>query len=157
MGFMGVGKSSVGRLLAERMDLRFIDLDERIEAREQAAVSALFRERGESGFRLAERCALDEVLAQGACVLACGGGTPCQPGAMDRLKSWGTTVFLDVPWAELSKRELQGRPLWDAAAEDLLAQRRPVYEQAHICLDASQPIPRVVEAALACLELIPCV
>jgi shikimate kinase len=152
---MGSGKSSVGRFLAERLDLNFVDLDERIEAREQATISVLFRERGESGFRLAERYALDEVLAEGPCVLACGGGTPCQPGAMDRLKFWGNTVFLDVPWVALSKRDLQGRPLWDASAEDLLAQRRPVYEQAHICLDAAQPIPRVVDAALACLGLIP--
>jgi shikimate kinase len=150
---MGAGKTSVGRLLSRRMRLNFVDLDQAIEERESATVQTLFRERGEAGFRQAEEQALGAVLSQGACVLACGGGTPCQSGAMERLMAWGHTVFLDVPWADLAQRDLPGRPLWGEGAEALMEQRRPVYEQAHICLDASQPVEQVVEAALACLAL----
>lgn len=153
VGFMGAGKTSVGRLLSRRMKLDFVDLDQAIEEREKATVQTLFRERGEAGFRQAEEQALDAVLSQRACVLACGGGTPCQPGIMVRLMAWGHTVFLDVPWVDLAQRDLPGRPLWGEGAEALLEQRRPVYEQAHICLDASQPIDQVVEAALTCLAL----
>ena len=150
---MGAGKTCVGRLLAERLSMPFVDLDQRIEEREGVTVPVIFAERGEAGFRKAERDALEAVLNREPCVLACGGGTPCQPGAMEQLLAWGHTIFLDVSWQELSGRDLVGRPLWGAGAEKLLLQRRPVYQQAHICLDASQDVPQVVEAALACLEL----
>lgn len=153
VGFMGAGKTCVGGLLAERLSLPFVDLDQCIEEREQMTVPLIFAERGEAGFRKAEREALEAVLGREICVLACGGGTPCQPGAMEQLKAWGHTLFLDVSWEKLSSRNLVGRPLWGDAAEKLLMRRRPVYEQAHICLDASLGIPQVVEAAMACLAL----
>jgi shikimate kinase len=153
VGFMGAGKTSVGRQLAEALDLPFVDLDERIQEREQASISKLFETRGEPGFRRAEWAALEGVLEEGPSVLACGGGTPCQEGAMELLMTWGRTVFLDVSLENLAQRELTGRPLWGEQASALYASRRPVYEQAHIRLDASQPLSGVVRAALACLEL----
>lgn len=153
VGFMGAGKTCVGHLLAEGLSLPFVDLDQCIEERERMTVPQIFAERGEAGFRKAEGEALEAVLGREVCVLACGGGTPCQPGAMEQLKAWGHTIFLDLSWEELSNRNLVGRPLWGDDAEKLLMQRRPVYLRAHICLDASQGIPLVVEAAMACLAL----
>jgi shikimate kinase len=153
VGFMGAGKTCVGRLLAERLSMPFVDLDQYIEEREQMTVPLIFAEGGEVGFRKAEQEALEAVLGRDPCVLACGGGTPCQPGAMEQLMAWGHTIFLDVSWEKLSSRNLVGRPLWGDTAEKLLIARRPVYQKAHICLDASQEIPQLVEAAVTCLAL----
>ena len=77
VGFMGSGKSSVGRELARQLDWDFVDLDTRIESRERQTVPEIFRERGETGFRLAETDALRDLLAESGQpnrVVALGGG-----------------------------------------------------------------------------------
>ena len=153
VGFMGSGKTSVGSQLADILGQPFVDLDERIQEREGASISEIFEARGQPGFRTAERMALEEVLDRGPCVLACRGGTPCHENAMDLLMDWGHTVFLDVPFERLVERSLGGRPLWDEEARGLYERRRPIYERAHIRLDASQPLPVVLSAAVACLEM----
>jgi len=79
VGFMASGKSTVGQELARRLDWDFVDLDARIESREQKSVPKLFRDRGETGFRLAETSALEDLLTaslQRDTVVALGGGKP---------------------------------------------------------------------------------
>ena len=118
VGFMGAGKTSVGRALSRRLNWPFEDLDDRIEARERLSVSQLFEAYGELGFRERETAALREVcaeLAQSSRVVALGGGAFVQPGnakLIDSLKV--PSVFLDAPIDELLRRcrqENRIRPL----------------------------------------------
>lgn len=108
VGFMGAGKSSVGRALGERLNWVFEDLDNRIEAREGRTVAEIFRDSGESEFRRAEHAALEDVLCElrgGARIVALGGGAFVQKENAARLKASGVpTVFLDAPVEELWQR-----------------------------------------------------
>ena len=144
VGFMGAGKSTAGRALAERLECAFEDLDERIARREGRTVPEIFRDSGEAHFRRGERAALREVLdelgAGAEKVVALGGG------AFGQLANWGLieasgvpTLFLDAPVEELWRRcrgqaEAQGerRPLLKSLNEfrELYQARRPRYLKA---------------------------
>jgi len=109
VGFMGAGKSSVGRALGQRLNWIFEDLDDRIEAREGRKVAEIFRDSGESEFRRAEHAALQQVLEElrggSARVVAVGGGAFVQqPNAALLKASSVPTVFLDAPVEELWQR-----------------------------------------------------
>jgi shikimate kinase len=109
VGFMGAGKSSVGRALGQRLNWVFEDLDDRIEAREGRTVAEIFRDSGESQFRRAEHAALQQVLrelrAGGARIVALGGGAFVQKENAALLKASGLpTIFLDAPVEELWQR-----------------------------------------------------
>lgn len=109
VGFMGAGKSSVGRLLAQRLNWAFEDLDDRIERREGKSVAEIFRNSGESAFRQAEHAALQQVLEElrggVARIVALGGGAFVQEANAELLRTSGVpTVFLDAPVKELWQR-----------------------------------------------------
>ncbi|HYH00688.1 MAG TPA: shikimate kinase [Terriglobales bacterium] len=109
VGFMGAGKTSVGRALARQLHWRFIDLDERVEARERRTVAEIFRDRGETAFRQAESAALlellDELRSGTRAVIALGGGAYVQPQNADLIHaSNSAVVFLDAPIEELRRR-----------------------------------------------------
>lgn len=109
VGFMGAGKSSVGRALGERLNWVFEDLDDRIQAREGRTVAEIFRDSGESEFRRAEHTALRHVLQElaggGARIVALGGGAFVQKENAALLKSSSVpTIFLDAPVDELWQR-----------------------------------------------------
>jgi shikimate kinase len=109
VGFMGAGKSSVGRTLGEQLNWVFEDLDDRIEAREGRTVAEIFRDAGESEFRRAERAALEDVLRElrggDARIVALGGGAFVQKENAALLKRSGVpTVFLDAPVEDLWQR-----------------------------------------------------
>src|SRR6202049_2045697 len=109
VGFMGAGKSSVGRALVQGLNWVFEDLDDRIEAREGRTVAEIFRDSGESEFRRAEHAALQQVLqelrAAGARIVALGGGSFVQKQNAALLKASGLpTIFLDAPIEELWQR-----------------------------------------------------
>jgi shikimate kinase len=109
VGFMGAGKSSVGRALGLRLNWIFEDLDDRIAARESRSVPDIFRDSGESAFRRAEHAALQQVLEElrsgMARVVALGGGAFVQKENADLLQASGVpTVFLDAPVEELWQR-----------------------------------------------------
>ncbi len=109
VGFMGAGKSSVGRALAEQLGWTFEDLDERIELRERRKVPEIFRDSGESGFRQAEHAALRELLRElgtGAeRIVALGGGAFVQKDNATLVKAGcAPTVFLDAGVQELWRR-----------------------------------------------------
>lgn len=144
VGFMGAGKSSVGRALGERLNWVFEDLDDRIVQREGRSVAEIFRDSGEAAFRQSEHATLRQVLEElrggVARVVALGGGAFAEPGNAELLKTAGVpTVFLDAPVGELWRRcRLQAealgtqRPLLQNLDQfqDLHAKRRKNYLQA---------------------------
>jgi shikimate kinase len=104
VGYMGVGKSTVGRMLAREMGFGFIDLDKYIEKREGRTIARLFKEKGEGGFREVERQMLGEVCGLDEVVVATGGGTPCYYNNMEEMKGAGKTVYLRASVEELAGR-----------------------------------------------------
>ena len=94
IGYMGAGKTTVGKVLAERLGLSFIDLDFYVEGRFHKTIPQLFAERGEAGFRELERRMLREVAEFEDVLVSCGGGTPCFFDNMDFMNRAGQTVYL---------------------------------------------------------------
>lgn len=109
IGYMGCGKTTLGRALSNASGLDFIDLDRYIENRFHSTVSALFAERGEEGFRLIERAMLDEVSRFSDVIIACGGGTPCFFNNMEMMNNRGTTIWLNTPIERLFERLQRNR------------------------------------------------
>lgn len=109
IGYMGCGKSTMGRAVSELTGIPFIDLDNYIERRFHLTVKAIFAERGEEGFRDVERRMLQEVADFEDVIVACGGGTPCFFDNMEYMNSHGTTVFLNTPIPRLHSRLMRGR------------------------------------------------
>jgi shikimate kinase len=146
VGYMGAGKSSVGRVLADRLGWTFEDLDARIERRERRTVAEIFRESGEADFRRAEHDALrellDEVRGAPKRVIALGGGTFAQDSSVRLIDAMTIpTVFLDARIDELWRRCTQQagepgahRPLLVSAQvfRELYERRRPHYMRASL-------------------------
>ncbi|MCH5347330.1 MAG: shikimate kinase [Muribaculaceae bacterium] len=109
MGYMGCGKSTLGRALGRETSLTFIDLDIYIESRFRANIRTIFAERGEAAFRELERRMLDEVSQFEDVIVACGGGTPCFGDNMDLMLERGETVFLEASRSRLLERLKLGR------------------------------------------------
>lgn len=154
VGFMGSGKSSVGKELATRLGWDFVDLDNRIESREGLTIPEFFSNQGEHGFRLAETAALGE-LTEGLkrdSVVALGGGTFAQEQNRMLLRQW-PAVFLEAPVDELWRRsaeEKDVRPLRKDRAqfEELYAERLPCYRQAAVAVETAGK-----DVASICLEI----
>ncbi len=147
VGFMGAGKTSVGRELAARLGWRFVDLDDRVEAREKKSVAEIFRDSGEAAFRKAETLALRELLEEldheRPTVAALGGGAFVQDENVWLLAEAGDPmVFLDAPYEVLHQRcSPQGaaRPLFldEARFRELYETRRPHYLRAQMRVDTT--------------------
>jgi shikimate kinase len=142
VGFMGAGKTSVGRALAKRLDWRFADVDALIEQRERASVSDIFARHGESYFRNVERAVLAEQVPFRHAVVATGGGTFVDPQNRAVIKADGAAVWLDAPLERVIARIPQDgrRPLASdrASLEILFHSRHAAYEQADLRLDAGR-------------------
>src|SRR5713101_4870516 len=94
IGFMGAGKSAVGRLLARRLGRCFVETDDMIVARVGRPIPEIFRVEGEERFRELEADALDALRLKSGDVIATGGGLPCREGRMEALRALGTVVWL---------------------------------------------------------------
>ena len=142
VGFMGAGKTRVGRALSERLGWRFQDLDDRVQAREGRTVADIFRDSGEGDFRRAEHAALQDFLAEletgGPLILALGGGAFVEPANASLLESMAMpTVYLDASAEELWRRcggDSVVRPLRsdESAFRQLYEVRRPKYLRAQL-------------------------
>lgn len=147
IGYMGAGKTTVGKDLAKRMELSFIDLDSHIEARYHRTVSRLFEEKGEEGFREIEGRMLREVATFEDVLISTGGGAPCFTDNMRFMNEVGLTVYLKVSVKELAQRlevckhtrpvlqNRTGEQLEEFIAESL-KRRESFYNQASLVFDA---------------------
>ncbi|MBR5204014.1 MAG: shikimate kinase [Bacteroidaceae bacterium] len=142
IGYMGAGKTTLGKAFARAMGLTFVDLDWYIEERYHKTVRQIFEERGEDGFRELEKRMLHETGEFENVVISVGGGTPCFFDNMDYMNSVGETVFLDVDVKVLFRRlkvAKQQRPLLaNKTDEELmtfiveaLQKRLPFYSKAN--------------------------
>ena len=147
-GYMGSGKTTLGKNLAKVMNLTFIDLDSFIETRQHKTVKEIFAEVGEEGFRHIERNCLLEVSTFEDVVISLGGGTPCFFDNMDIVNQSGQSVYLKPSEEVLLMRLIKGkhkRPLLANKSDDeilsvireQLAWREPYYKKAHITFDAT--------------------
>lgn len=147
IGYMGAGKTTMGKELSRRMGLSFIDLDHFIEGRYHKSVRQLFEEKGEDAFREIERNALLEVADFEDVIISTGGGAPCFHQNMDFMNEKGTTVYLKATVEELAKRvslSKNTRPILmglsgtglELFIADALKKRNYFYEQAEIIFDA---------------------
>ena len=149
IGYMGAGKTTLGKAFAREMSLNFIDLDWFIEERFHKTVQQLFLERGEDGFRELERKMLHEVAEFEDVVVSTGGGTPCFFDNMEFMNRVGKTVFLDVHPDGLFRRlrvAKQQRPILQGKEDDelkafivqALEKRAPFYTQAQYIFNADE-------------------
>src|SRR3972149_4554477 len=136
-GFMGAGKSSVGKEVARRLGAEFVDVDDRIEAGTGKRVQEIFASEGEQAFRERERDAIRDAVSVPGRVIATGGGAFLDPGNRRGPRAYPPVIFLDVPPAGALER-LEGdtsRPLLsgedrEKAVMELMATRRPAYLEA---------------------------
>ena len=139
-GFMGVGKTTVGRALAERLDSSFVDLDAAIERETGSTIVQIFADEGEKRFRELEREALLRCGDLPDCVVATGGGTPVDSRNRVWMAERGRIVWLDLPFEEI-RRRLAGtrdRPLFrdSARVEELFRERLVAYRENDLRIDA---------------------
>jgi shikimate kinase len=138
-GFMGSGKSTIGRLLAERLGWHFADLDAEIEAAARMSIVEIFETRGEAEFRRLERETMRErvrAIERGfPTVVALGGGAIVEPEGFALVENNGVTIWLDCPWETVRRRvELAGhRPL--ARDPERLAQLYEVRRESYVRAD----------------------
>ena len=150
IGYMGSGKSTMGRSLSALLNLDLIDLDHYIEARYRRTVREIFDERGEDAFREIERNMLHEVGEFDNVIVACGGGTPCYFDNMDYMNEKGITILLNASHEALMRRlsrprSKAKRPIIANKTDEELSQfiveaiekRAPFYNRALIHFDSS--------------------
>jgi shikimate kinase len=109
IGFMGCGKSTLGKKLARHTGLQFIDMDHYIEKRNCKTVPRIFAEDGEAEFRIRERRALEELSQFSDVVIATGGGAPCFFDNIDLMNRTGKTIYLDIDTEILAARLMKSK------------------------------------------------
>ena len=151
IGLMGCGKSSIGRRLAKRLGLSFVDGDDAIEAAAGKTVAEIFADHGEEDFREGERKVIARLLGAGPQVLATGGGAFMNEQTRENIAAAGISVWLkaDLPILMQRVRKRSHRPLLrtadpEAVMRGLMTQRYPVYEQADVIIDSRDEPHEVV-------------
>lgn len=156
MGFMGTGKTSVGKKLAATLNLRFVDMDQIIEERAGKPITRIFAEEGEPHFRSLERALVVELAAQGGQVIACGGGVVLNPDNIRDYSHSGLVVCLTATPELIFQRTASAthRPLLEQQdrlqrIKDLLEKRRALYASIPHQVDTVAQTPdQVAEAIL---------
>ena len=150
IGYMGAGKTTIGKRLAQHLGLPFIDLDWMIEEKYGMKVSCIFKNEGEASFREKERAVLHDIGMKEDAVIALGGGTPCFSDNMDYISQHGTSVYLKAHTETLinhirmgTNGKPQSRPLIDGKSDEELTtfisqnliQREPFYLRANYVVE----------------------
>lgn len=156
MGFMGTGKTSVGKKLAAALNLRFVDMDQIIEERAGKSITRIFAEEGEPHFRGLERALVIELAAQDGQVIACGGGVVLNPDNIHDYSKTGLVVCLTATPELIFQRTARAthRPLLEQEdrlqrIKDLLEKRRALYAAIPRQVDTIAQTPdQVAEAIL---------
>ncbi|MGE0018061.1 MAG: shikimate kinase [Draconibacterium sp.] len=141
IGYMGCGKSTLGKRLAKHLNLQFVDMDHYIEMRNHKTVPQIFAEEGETEFRKKERKALEELADFSDIVIATGGGAPCFFDNIELMNNTGTTIYMNIDPAILADRLMNSkteRPLIKGKSkeeltyfiDEMLKKRGPFYSQA---------------------------
>ena len=156
IGFMGTGKSSVGRMIADQLRFTFLDTDELIESRAGISISAIFSDQGEIAFRKMEEAVVKELASRKRTVISTGGGVAATPGNLDSLREHALIVCLwaspETIWERV--RGQSHRPLLREAdplakIRELLAAREPFYKQADVLLNTElRSVREVVQQVL---------
>lgn len=156
VGFMGTGKTTVGRQVADLLQFEFLDTDELIQQRTNRLISDIFARDGEPAFRALERQVLAELADRTRLVISTGGGLPCEPGNLDALKAHALVICLwagpDKIWERVrnqSHRPLLQHPDPPARIRELLALREPFYRQADVLLNTELRTAREVTQQIA--------
>ncbi len=155
IGMMGAGKSAVGREVARRAGVEFVDTDEEVAARAGCSIGELWGSRGEQAFRDLEAAQVERLADSGPCVVATGGGAVLRPESIEAMRRSGTVVWLQADPVELAARveaEAEQRPLLAGAEAEtelarILAERTPLYRQAahHVVATGGRPPVEVAE------------
>jgi shikimate kinase len=154
VGYMGAGKSSVGRLLARRLGRCFVETDDMITARVGRSIPEIFAERGEAEFRALEEEAVRLLALKSGDVIATGGGLPCREGRPAALRAVGTVVWLRGDFETMYERARRAgeRPMLAGRARDeieaLYRAREPYYRQADLTIDTTALTPDQVVSRL---------
>jgi shikimate kinase/3-dehydroquinate synthase len=161
VGLMGSGKTTIGRSLAKKLNLRFIDADQEIEIRTGASIPLIFEIEGEASFRQREADVIRDLTAQQGIVLATGGGAVLNETSRQLLRERGTVIYLRASVASILQRTShdKNRPLLQTAdprakIEALSRERAPLYQEvAHITIETGRPnVHSVVHTILSQLE-----
>jgi len=140
LGMMAVGKSTIGKIVAKKQNLKFIDTDQNIEKKRSMKISEIFKKKGEKFFRLLEEKEVLESLKKSECVIALGGGAFMKKTVRDKILKYSVSVWLDTNLTTLNKRVKwnKKRPLLDLNEEDsqtkldeLYAERKNIYKLAN--------------------------
>ncbi len=161
VGLMGSGKTTIGRALAKKLNLRFVDADHEIEARTGASIPLIFEIEGEASFRQREADVIRDLTAQQGIVLATGGGAVLNEQSRHYLHDRGIVIYLRASVSSILQRTShdRNRPLLQTAdprakIEELSRQRAPLYQEvAHITIETGRPnVQSVLQNILAQLE-----
>lgn len=146
IGFMGSGKSTLGKILARKIGYQYVDMDQLIEETAEMTIPGIFKEHGEEVFRKWEYDILLELCKRDRLVISTGGGAPCHGKMMQLMNEHGTTIYIQLPPEVLKDRLLRSpteRPLIQGKSEtellefitQLLAEREAFYKQATLTVD----------------------
>lgn len=158
VGMMGAGKTAIGRRVAARLDLPFVDADEEIEAAAGCSISDIFTMHGEAAFRNGERRVIERLLNPPVCILATGGGAFIDEGVRTLIGARSISVWLradlETLWHRVRRRD--HRPMLKTpnpreTLEKLIETRYPIYALADITVESSdgpleETVDRVIEA-----------
>jgi shikimate kinase len=161
VGFMGTGKSTVGRQVARQLGFEFLDSDHEIERAQGKPVSQIFAEQGEPSFRAMERVFIEEGHPRQRCVVSCGGGLVVPPGMLELLRSRGVIICLHAPIETILQRTMQAthRPLLEVEnreqrLRELFAQRESLYRRTGtMVLTDKRPLREIVAHVLRVYRL----
>ncbi len=142
IGFMGTGKTSVGKILAKRLNRPVVDVDRYIEVSEKKKISEIFEKEGEARFRVLEKEAIRQICERQGIVITTGGGAVLDPENIKTLKASGSVIALSASPETIYGRikDSRRRPLLDGKdklkeIERLLSERKPFYQQADFYFD----------------------